>query len=223
MPARCMERPAASARSWAPLTRLSRWRRRRARDHDFGVDAAAHERPQGHQVGAPRGAFPLHSPCASLARPPRPVRPFPGGGHPLGACQLHQCCCCPPHPAPAHPTPHPHPTPRRAAAPAPAARTTSTSGPPPSSAPTTRPGRCGCRSLRGPPYLPACCPPGPAPHHHLRRHLLQGGVFSLKITFGEQYPSKAPRIRFTSEMFHREGAALGLLPPLPVVLRVHAD
>lgn len=27
-------------------------------------------------------------------------------------------------------------------------------------------------------------------------------IFSLKITFGEQYPTKAPRVRFTSEMFH---------------------
>lgn len=30
----------------------------------------------------------------------------------------------------------------------------------------------------------------------------EGGIFSLRITFGEQYPEKPPRVRFTSEMFH---------------------
>jgi len=27
-------------------------------------------------------------------------------------------------------------------------------------------------------------------------------VFSLRMTFGEQYPEKPPRVRFTSEVFH---------------------
>lgn len=31
---------------------------------------------------------------------------------------------------------------------------------------------------------------------------LAGGVFSLRMTFGEQYPEKPPRVRFTSEVFH---------------------
>ena len=30
----------------------------------------------------------------------------------------------------------------------------------------------------------------------------EGGIFSLRITFSEGYPEKAPRIRFVSEVFH---------------------
>jgi len=37
---------------------------------------------------------------------------------------------------------------------------------------------------------------------HLHPKPLPGGVFSLRMTFGEQYPEKPPRVRFTSEVFH---------------------
>lgn len=30
----------------------------------------------------------------------------------------------------------------------------------------------------------------------------EGGIFSLRMTFTERYPEKAPRVRFTSEVFH---------------------
>ncbi|XP_015890411.1 ubiquitin-conjugating enzyme E2 2 isoform X2 [Ziziphus jujuba] len=30
----------------------------------------------------------------------------------------------------------------------------------------------------------------------------EGGVFSLRLTFGDNYPEKPPRVRFTSEIFH---------------------
>jgi ubiquitin-protein ligase len=32
-----------------------------------------------------------------------------------------------------------------------------------------------------------------------------GGIFSLRLTFGEHYPEKPPRVRFTSEVFHPNG------------------
>ncbi|KAL0481088.1 ubiquitin conjugating enzyme E2 [Acrasis kona] len=30
----------------------------------------------------------------------------------------------------------------------------------------------------------------------------EGGIYSLTLTFSEEYPTKAPKIRFTTEMFH---------------------
>ncbi|KAJ1619877.1 ubiquitin-conjugating enzyme/RWD-like protein [Pavlovales sp. CCMP2436] len=30
----------------------------------------------------------------------------------------------------------------------------------------------------------------------------EGGVYTMRITFGEQYPDKPPRVRFCCEMFH---------------------
>jgi len=30
----------------------------------------------------------------------------------------------------------------------------------------------------------------------------EGGIFSLRLTFSEDYPTSAPRVRFTSQMFH---------------------
>ena len=30
----------------------------------------------------------------------------------------------------------------------------------------------------------------------------EGGIFSLRITFTDNYPEKPPRVRFTSDMFH---------------------
>jgi len=30
----------------------------------------------------------------------------------------------------------------------------------------------------------------------------EGGIFSLRLTFPDQYPEKPPRIRFTCDMFH---------------------
>eukprot|EP00742_Colponemidia_sp_Colp-10_P000940 GILJ01001019.1.p1 GENE.GILJ01001019.1~~GILJ01001019.1.p1 ORF type:complete len:174 (+),score=17.73 GILJ01001019.1:60-524(+) len=30
----------------------------------------------------------------------------------------------------------------------------------------------------------------------------EGGIYSLRIIFTEQYPSKPPKVRFTTEMFH---------------------
>mmetsp|Transcript_14822 Transcript_14822/g.17903 ORF Transcript_14822/g.17903 Transcript_14822/m.17903 type:complete len:156 (+) Transcript_14822:297-764(+) len=39
----------------------------------------------------------------------------------------------------------------------------------------------------------------------------EGGVFSLRLTFSEQYPEKPPRIRFTSDVFHPNVYSDGLL------------
>jgi ubiquitin-conjugating enzyme E2 A len=43
----------------------------------------------------------------------------------------------------------------------------------------------------------------------------EGGIFSLRITYGDQYPDKPPRVRFTSEMVRRGPAFLPRPSPLP--------
>ena len=46
----------------------------------------------------------------------------------------------------------------------------------------------------------------------------EGGIYSLRITYGDQYPDKPPRVRFTSEMVSRPSLqpsqALVLAPAL---------
>ncbi|KAG6537427.1 hypothetical protein ZIOFF_002521 [Zingiber officinale] len=46
----------------------------------------------------------------------------------------------------------------------------------------------------------ASCPILKPSEMSLRRFL--GGVFGLRLTFGDSYPAKPPRVRFTSEVFH---------------------
>jgi ubiquitin-protein ligase len=87
---------------------------------------------------------------------------------------------------------------------------TCSSGAPPSSAPTRQPGKVRARSQ--PTNTPSRIlssrrttsqqtqdHPSDPRDPNLR---LAGGVFSLRMTFGEQYPEKPPRVRFTSEVFH---------------------
>lgn len=33
----------------------------------------------------------------------------------------------------------------------------------------------------------------------------EGGIFGLRLIFGENYPEKPPRVRFTSDIFHPNG------------------
>ena len=40
------------------------------------------------------------------------------------------------------------------------------------------------------------------PRAALARASPAGGIYQLRITFPDQYPSKPPRVRFISEMFH---------------------
>ena len=39
----------------------------------------------------------------------------------------------------------------------------------------------------------------------------EGGIYSLRLTFPEDYPSKAPKVRFTTDMFHPNVYADGTL------------
>ena len=33
----------------------------------------------------------------------------------------------------------------------------------------------------------------------------EGGIFSLRMTFCDQYPDKPPKVRFTTKVFHPNG------------------
>ena len=46
----------------------------------------------------------------------------------------------------------------------------------------------------------------------------EGGVFSLRLTFTDQYPDRPPRVRFVSDVFHPNGASW---LPCAEVLRSH--
>jgi len=50
----------------------------------------------------------------------------------------------------------------------------------------------------------------------------EGGIFSLRITFTDQYPEKPPRIRFTTEMFHPNGTCT-MSSVRVVFLSMHMD
>lgn len=39
----------------------------------------------------------------------------------------------------------------------------------------------------------------------------EGGIFALRITFGDRYPEKPPKVRFTGEMYHPNVYADGTL------------
>ncbi len=66
-------------------------------------------------------------------------------------------------------------------------------GAPPSRAPRPR---------RAAPRRPLCAPPSPPPP----RRRSEGGFFNAKLSFPKDYPNSPPVCRFTSEMWHPNGA-----------------
>ena len=63
----------------------------------------------------------------------------------------------------------------------------------------------------------------------------EGGIFSLRMTFCDQYPDKPPKVRFTTKVFHPNGERCALPCPTGVcvplrmcphalsLLSIHAD
>jgi hypothetical protein len=45
-----------------------------------------------------------------------------------------------------------------------------------------------------------------------------GGIFFLRLTFTDEYPAKAPKVRFTSPIFHPNGMCDYVLMAFSVVL-----
>lgn len=51
----------------------------------------------------------------------------------------------------------------------------------------------------------------------LKKVYCLGGIFSLRIIFGQDYPDKPPRVKFTSEMFHPNG--MHAIQQLPITAK----
>ena len=48
-----------------------------------------------------------------------------------------------------------------------------------------------------------------------------GGILSMRIFFGEDYPSKPPKVRFTCDMFHPNGNLVSATQINPTPLTIH--